>query len=665
MGPFMLKIWKRPKSAEGKSADKGSGYFLAMKYVPRFIALIWATHRGYTVAMIGLRFARAFMPIVIFWVSKLIIDQVVAIRDGVEGGYQRLWQYFLLEFAVVLITELLARASSLVESLLGDLVSIYTSLRLMEHSAVLDLQHFEDPNFYDLLERARRNTSGQIGLISTLVSLGQDALTLFSLASALLVYRPWLLLLLAVAVLPGFFSETRFAALGYSLLYRWTPQRRQLDYLRYLGTSNQTAKELHMFRLARWLIDRYNELATRFFKENKSLALRKGAASGGLALIGTVGYYAAYATILVSAAAGKITLGMLTFLVASFMRGRDLITRLLSGATSIYEQCLYLRDLFDFFEIRPMVASPPNAVQVPRPIRQGFVFENVSFRYPGTDRWAVRNVSFVLRPGERLALVGENGAGKTTLTKLLARLYDPTEGRILLDGRDLREYDLASIREAIGVIFQDFVCYDLHLDENIGVGGIDEVSSYLNEANDIEGHSGEGPDMDTWPAPKIKKKPGRGANSSNGKSPTLPSVPTSITTAAQKSMAAELLSHFPKGYRQMLGRRFSGGVNLSGGEWQKIALARAYMRDAQALILDEPTAALDARAEYEAFNRFSELVSGRMALLISHRFSTVRMADRIIVLKDGKVIESGTHEELVKQDGLYAELFKLQAVGYR
>jgi len=648
---------------KGKAAspeNSRAGFFFAIRYVPRFIRLVWATHRGLTAAMVGLRFARAFMPLVVFWVSKLIIDEVVAMRTGAETGYRRLWELVALEFAVVLVGELLTRASALVESLLGDLFSIHTSMRLMKHAAVLDLEQFEDPNFYDILERARRQTSGQIGLITTLVSMGQDGLTLVSLASALLVYKPWLLVLLAVAVLPSFFSETRFAALGYSLLYRWTPQRRQLDYLRYLGTSNQTAKELHMFGLARWLMDRYHELSTRFYNANKRLATRKGVFAGLLAIVGTLGYYAAYAIILLSAATGRITLGMLTFLVASFMRSRDLISRLLSGASSIYEQCLFLKDLFDFFEMQPSITSPKDALNVPSSIREGFVFEDVSFRYPGSKRWAVHNVSFTLRPGERLALVGENGAGKTTLTKLLARLYDPTKGRILLDGKDLREYDLASIRQAIGVIFQDFVCYDLHLDENIGLGRIDEVGAYLNEANDIEGHPGDGPDMETWPAPRLKSN-----NSSNGASKTPPPVPASIVMAAEKSMAASLLPRFEKGYRQMLGRRFSGGVNLSGGEWQKVALARAYIRDAQVLILDEPTAALDARAEFEAFNRFTELVRGRMAVLISHRFSTVRMADRIIVLQGGTVVESGSHDDLVAQEGLYAELFGLQAVGYR
>ncbi|HZK79378.1 MAG TPA: ATP-binding cassette domain-containing protein, partial [Gemmatimonadaceae bacterium] len=323
---------------------------------------------------------------------------------------------------------------------------------------------------------------------------------------------------------------------------------------------------------------------------------------------------------------GEITPGTLIFLSASFARGRDTIQNILLGASSVYEQALYLRDLFVFFEMEPTISSVPGARPVPVTVREGFVFENVGFRYPGSERWAIRNVDFTLQPGERIALVGENGAGKTTITKLIARLYEPTEGRITLDGTDLREYDLASLRHAIGVIFQDFVRYDMRFDENIGVGEIEAVRADLERAN---------------------------------------GTPASIMTAAQNSLASSLLPRFPKGYQQMLGRRFEEGVDLSGGEWQKVALARAYLRDAQVLILDEPTAALDARAEYEVFMRFSELVAGRMAILISHRFSTVRMADRIIVLDGGRVEESGTHEELLANNGLYAELFHMQAAGYR
>jgi ATP-binding cassette subfamily B protein len=599
----------------------------ALRYVPQLVRLVWETHRGFTIAMTVLRLVRAFVPIATLWIGKLIIDGVVAAqRNG--GTWRAISTLVAIELGIVIVGELLARASSLVESLLGDLFSNKISVRLMEHAATLDLAQFEDPEFYDHLERARRQTVGRIGLIAQLLGLAQDALTLVTLSAALLAFSPWLMVLLVVAIVPSFLGETRFAAMEYSLLFRWTPERRQLDYLRYVGASDDTAKEVQLFGLAGWLTERYRVLSERWYAENRKLATKKAIVSSALSFIGTLGYYGAYIVIIARAIAGAITLGSLTFLAASFSRGRDLIQRLLLGASSIYEQGLYLRDLFLFFEMKPTISSRPGAPPVPRPIRTGFVFEDVGFQYPGSDRWAIRHVSFTLRPGERVALVGENGAGKTTLTKLLARLYDPTEGRILLDGVDLRDYDLASLRREIGVIFQDFVRYDMRFDENVGVGEIESVRGYLD----------------------------------NGASaPT----PEPLVHAADQSLASSLLPRLPGGYRQMLGRRFDEGVDLSGGEWQKIALARAYMRDAQVLILDEPTAALDARAEYEVFRRFSELMAGRMGVLISHRFSTVRMADRIVVLKGGEVVESGTHEELVKAGRLYAELFGMQAVGYR
>ena len=597
----------------------------ALRYVPALFRLIWSTHRGYATAMMVLRVVRSVVPVTTFWVGKLILDSVIAARAG-RGSLDQVWKYLALEVGIVLVGEILARASSLIESLLGDLFSNAMSVRLMEHAATLDLAQFEDPEFYDHLERARRQTVGRIALLTLLLSMSQDALTLLTLAGALIAYNPWLLLLLAIAVIPSFLGETHFASLGYSLLFRWTPERRQLDYLRFVGASDKTAKEVQMFGLAPWLTERYRTLSQKFYEENRSLSIRRGTVSAVLSILGTIGYYAAYVIVLLNAVRGEITIGTLTFLAASFARGRDVIQSILMSASNVYEQALYLRDLFVFLDMRPTIESSPNARPVPVKMQSGFVFENVGFSYPGSERWAIRNVDLALRPGERVALVGENGAGKTTITKLMARLYDPTEGRITLDGVDLKEYDLVSLRHAIGVIFQDFVRYDMRFDENIGVGEIDSVRAELDKNN---------------------------------------GTPASITNAAENSLAASLLPRFTKGYQQMLGRRFEEGVDLSGGEWQKIALARAYIRDAQVLILDEPTAALDARAEYEVFMRFSELVAGRMAVLISHRFSTVRMADRIIVLRHGKVEEQGSHEELLASHGLYEELFTMQAAGYR
>jgi ATP-binding cassette subfamily B protein len=603
-----------------------------MRYVPALLVLVWQTDRLLTFGTGVLRIVRAFVPVATLWIGKLIIDEVIRARTG-GPDWTRLGILVGIELAIAVGSDALGRASQLIEGLLGDLFTNRMSIRLMEHAATLDLAQFEDPEFYDHLERARRNTTGRIGLLAQVLTLAQDFLTLVTLSAALLAFSVWLFFLLVLATLPSFVGEAHFASLQYSLLFRRTPERRQLDYLRFVGASVETAKEVQIFGLAPWLISRYRQLSDLFYDENRILSYRRAGIGALLSLLGTAGYYGAYVLMLVRAVLGSISVGTLTFLAGSFQRGRQSIQSLLLGVSAVAEQALYLKDLFTFFEMKPTIASRPNAPAVPRPVTQGFVFEDVGFTYPGSDRWAVRHVNLRLQPGERVALVGLNGAGKTTLVKLLSRLYDPTEGRILLDGRDLREYDLASVRQAVGVIFQDFVRYDMRFDENIAVGEIDSAREYLDRAP-------QSADESTEPHP-------------------------AVASAAERSLAASLLPRLPARYRQMLGRRFEQGVDLSGGEWQKVALARAYMRDAQLLILDEPTAALDARAEYEVFLRFAELIGGRMAILISHRFSTVRMADRIVVLQNGTITEEGTHESLVHNGGLYAELFDMQASGYR
>ncbi|MGE5742989.1 MAG: ABC transporter ATP-binding protein [Gemmatimonadota bacterium] len=594
----------------------------ALRHVPPLLRLVFQTHRGYTVAILALRIVRSFIPVAVLWIGKLIIDGVIAAIAVAHAGNPVNWWtlggLIGLELGIAIVGEALARASSLLESLLGDLFANRISVRLMRHAATLDLAQFEDPDTYDHLERARRQTVGRIGLFALLLSTGQDLVTLASLAGVLLVQLPWLLLLLALAVVPSFLGEAHYASLGYSLLFRWTPERRLLDYLRYMGASDESAKEVKLFGLSNFLVGRYARLSDEFYLANKKLAVRRNVVSTALVTLGTLGYYAAYAVIIYLTVLGRYTIGSLTFLAGSFRSSRDLIQRILLSLSNIYEQSLYLGDLFTFFDVQPRVVSKPGARAVPKPIRTGFEFRDVGFQYPGSDRWAVRHLTFTVGPGERIALVGENGAGKTTLVKLLARLYDPDEGQILLDGMDLRDYDLTSLRRNIGVIFQDFVRYDFILKENIGVSEIEQLE---DEAR--------------------------------------------IEEAAHRSHADAVAGRLAGGYDQMLGRRFEGGVDLSGGEWQKVALARAYLREAQVLILDEPTAALDARAEYEVFLRFAELTKGKMAVLISHRFSTVRMADRILVLQGGELVDQGTHDELVARGGLYAELFSLQAAGYR
>jgi len=608
----------------------------ALKYVPPLLTMVWRTHRGYATAIFALRIARAFVPVASLWIGKLIIDGVIAAAQG-KTTARHVFELVAMEFGIVALGEALGRAA-VIENLLGQLFSNKMSVQLMEHAARLDLQQFEDSAFYDKMERARQGTMNRVSMYLQTLGMLEGIITLISLLAALVAQSPWLLLLLAIAVIPGFMGETYFASLNYAITNQWTQQRRELDYLRYVAASNETAKEVQLFGLAPWLIERFKVLSDLFIQLSRRLAIQRATVTLGLSIVSSIAYYSAVVIVILRAISGAITIGTLTFLTAAFQRCRGAMQSLLGGIGQIYEQTLYLNDYFEFLATEPSIKSKPDAIAVPRPITKGFVFENVSFKYPGSDRWALRDVSLSLQPGERVALVGENGAGKTTVTKLLARLYDPTEGRILLDGVDLRDYDLLDVRKAIGVIFQDFVRYDLRMDENIGVGEIEEV----REDFDIRWNSADSPqEADARP------------------------TPGQIVVAAEKSLASSLLPKLPAGYRQMLDRRFEGGVNLSGGEWQKVALARAYMRDAQLLILDEPTAALDARAEYDVFLRFNELMAGRMAVVISHRFSTVRMADRIVVLQNGTVVENGTHAELVGRKGLYSELFEMQAAGYR
>ena len=601
----------------------------ALRNLRPFLAMVWATSPALTVATIALRLIRALLPVATLYIGKLIIDDVVmlvqlpdkpaTLQQWLDSGHlNRLGLLLGAEFAVAVLADVLGRIVSLLDGLLAERVSTSSSVRLMEHAATLDLEDFEDAEFQDQLERARRQTSGRMTLMSQLFSQAQDLVTVASLAAGLIVFAPWLIVLLLVALVPAFLGEAHFNAKSYSLDFGRTPERRELDYVRQTAASAETAKEVKIFGLNEFLIDRYRRLAASFYDANRRLALRRAGWGGLFTTIGTIGYYFAYAYIAWRTLTGEFSVGDLTFLAGSFRRLRTLLEALLSGFSSVAGQALYLDDLFTFFEVRPEILSPANPLPFSKPIREGFVFEDVGFIYPGAERWAVRHLSFTLKAGEVVALVGENGAGKTTLVKLLTRLYDPDEGRILLDGRDLRDYGLDELRGSMGVIFQDFVRYNLPAGDNIAVGRIEA----------------------------------RGDRER-------------IARAASRSQADEVIARLSSGYDQMIGKRFKNGVELSGGEWQKIAIARAYMREAEVLILDEPTAALDARAEFEVFQRFKELSRGKTAVLISHRFSSVRMADRILVLADGRVESQGTHEELMAQQGRYAELFELQAAGYR
>jgi ATP-binding cassette subfamily B protein len=590
----------------------------AMRNIPPLLKMVWDTSPMLVTITVFSRLIMALMPVAQLWVAKLIIDQVVHAVSAHSANVQRVWVLLGFEIGMVIVGDLLSRGVNLCDSLMGDRFTNLVSLRLMEHADKLDLVSFEDPVFYDKMERARRQTTGRLGMIATLAQMAQQLVTLVLFSAAIVAFSPWFFVLLVLAIIPSFLGETRFAMLAYSMLYRWTPERRELDYLRMLGASNASAKEVKIFGLGPHLIERSRDLFERFYQENKTLAIRRAALGSALNLLPTAGYYGAYVLILFRTLQGILTVGDLTFLASAFARCRGLIETLFSSLNTIADQALYIKDLFDFFETEPAIVSPPHAIPAPRSIRSGFVFEDVSFAYPGADRRVLSDVNFSFAAGERIALIGENGAGKTTIVKLLARLYEPTGGRILLDGVDLRDYDVHGLRREIGVIFQDYMRYDMLVRDNIGFGRIEELRNQSR-----------------------------------------------IETAAHKSLAETVIQQLPSGYEQMLGRRFEKGMDLSAGQWQKIALARAYMRDAQVLILDEPTASLDARAEFEVFQRFAELTRVKMAVLISHRFSAVRMADNILVLADGQIREHGTHQQLLALGGRYAELFELQAAGYR
>lgn len=601
----------------------------ALRTLPPFLALIWRTSPALTAATLALRLVRALLPVAVLFLGKLIIDEVLHLSQQPDhpadaagwiasGLLLRLAGLLLAELGLAVLTDVLGRVVSLVDALLAERFTNASSIRLMRHAATLDLEDFEDSELQDKLDRARRQTAGRTTLISQMFGRAQDLVTVASFAAGLAAYAPWLIALLLLALVPAFLGEAHFNAQDYALSFARTAERRELDYVRQTGASTETAKEVKIFGLNDFLIERYRQLSLAMQAENRRLAVRRAGWGGAFAALGTVGYYVAYAYLAWRTLSGGFSIGDLTFLAGSFLRLRGLLEGLLTGFSSLASQALYLDDLFSFFEVEPEIHSPAEPRPFPATISTGFVFEGVGFRYPGAERWAVRNLNFTLFPGETLALVGENGAGKTTLVKLLARLYDPDEGRILLDGHDIREYDLDTLRGSMGVIFQDFVRYYMTAADNIAVGRI--------EARDDRGR---------------------------------------IEAAARRGLADDVIRRLPREYEQMIGRRFRSGIELSGGEWQKIAIARAYMRDAPLLILDEPTAALDARSEFEVFQRFKELSAGRTAVLISHRFSSVRMADRILVMAGGEIEASGTHEALLAQRGRYAELFELQAAGYR
>ena len=594
----------------------------ALRNLPPLLRILWDSGPLVVTWGILLRIIVAFAPLGIAAVAAWIVNGVQGRTMG-QDLRPHFWWMVALEVILAVTMAALLRVIDYLDSVLADRYTHYVSIRVMDQASKLDLTTYEDPIFYDRLERARVQATDRLAMIQQMGRLLQQSVTTLAFTGVLLQSSPWLLLLMAAGVFPSFLGETHYAFLGYAKNFRQTPAKRQMDYLRQVAGSREGAKELKVFGLSGFLTGRFRQISQRIYEENVALSRRKLFWGGSLALVGTLGYYGSYAFVIWRALHGAYNIGIFTLLTTAIQQASSNLQQAFSTASGIADQALFLTDLIAFFEMKPTLRSKPDALPAPRPIRAGFEFRNVSFSYPGSDRYVLRDFNFIFAPGERIALIGENGEGKTTVVKLITRLYDVTEGQILLDGVDLRDYSIEDLHHEIGVIFQDFMRYEMTARENIVVGRVD----------------------------------------GNG---SLESIQLAcIEEAARKSQASQVIRKLPERYDQMLGRRFEGGVDLSTGEWQRMALARAYLRDAQLLILDEPTAALDAKSELQAFERFAELTAGKMALLISHRFSTVRMADRIVVLEGGKLVEEGTHAQLLASGGRYATMFEMQAASYR
>lgn len=591
--------------------------FQALRYIPRFFKEISRVSKLlFGLNLLG-RIINAFSPVVILWVGKLIIDEIITQINASPADYEQLWNYVLLEFVIIIIADIINRGIAISDGLLGDKYNIISSEKMIRKTSKIDMAQLEDSEFYDKLERARQQTQGRVGLMSTSLSQLQSLISISTLIAGLVYFQPMLIVLLALSIIPLFINEIRFSGQQYSLSRSWTAERRELDYLRYIGANDKTAKEIKLFGLTDFIASRFKKLSEEYYQINKKLTIKRSAYSAVFNILGVVCYYAAYLVIIKSVLDGQISVGELTFLSASFNRLRNSLQSFFTNFTQITQRALYLKDYFDFIDLE-IPDAQKTFLELPQAITQGFELVNVHFGYPESEHEVLKGVSFKLKAGEKMAFVGENGAGKTTLIKLMLRFYEPTQGEILLDGVNINRYDKAHYQKMFGVIFQDFFRYEFTLRENIAVGAIDAVT---------DNHR--------------------------------------IGQAAELSLASEVIDALEEGVETQLGKRFKKGQELSGGQWQKVALARAYMKDAKVMILDEPTAALDAKAEYEVFERFIDLTKGKTSIIISHRFSTVRMADRILVLKHGKILELGTHDELMKTPKLYAELFELQAQGYK
>lgn len=601
---------------DGKKTNLKSS-FNALIYIPRFFKEIWKVNKSLFLLSAFCRLIGALLPVIILWVGKLIIDEIILQISLDSPDYYTLWTYVAAEFGLIILSDLISRAISLTDGLLGDEYNIATSVTIIKKTNQINISLLEDSEFYDKLERARTQTTGRVALMSNVLGQAQSAISITTLIAGLIYFEPYLIILLVLSIIPSFINEVRYSQRQYSLARSWTSERRELDYLRFIGANDKTAKEIKLFGLTDFVVDRFKNLSEEYYQLNKTLAIKRSALGFLFNVLGSLSYYGAYVFIIYRVLSGAITLGELTFLSGSFNRLMRNLQDFFSKFTRISESALYLKDYFDFIDIS-IVSKAKENMPLPKHITKGFEFKDVHFAYPNSEVEILKGISFNLKAGEKLAFVGQNGAGKTTLIKLLLRFYEPTSGEILLDGININRFNIAEYQEYFGVIFQDFFRYEFTVRENIAIGNIDELENQ-----------------------------------------------SKIENAAELSLANDVVAELKHGYNQQLGKRFSNGQELSGGQWQKVALARAYMKNAEVMILDEPTSALDARAESEVFGRFIGLTEDKTSIIISHRFSTVRQANRILVLEQGKVKEIGTHEELMRNNDLYSELFTLQAEGYQ